>query len=249
MKTQRRIFERAKQGDPAAIATWLACCLHRRGLSATTTPEGNCLHVLLESAQAPDQQIAINTVLHELDQLAPTFQSVQVTGKQTGEAQPAWDCHLDLPASLAPEPARSLYPQRFMYTGMAAIAALIAVNLVLGFRSIFEVWDESRDFVDTAIPTIVDDWDVKALVDRASPALLETTPPADLQQTFNQFSQTLGSFEQAEPASCNVSPSFTLEGKVTTSYCEARIEFEKATAIAEFDLVRHESQWQIARFS
>ncbi|MBD2090558.1 hypothetical protein H6F67_11905 [Microcoleus sp. FACHB-1515] len=257
MKTQRRILERARQGDPAAIATWLTCCLHRRGLSATATPEGDCLHLLLESAQIPDQQSAIATILHELDQLAPTFQALHVTGKQTGQAQPVWDCRLDLPAAVITQPARSQsapgtvspHRQRFVYTGMTAIAALIAVNVVLGFRSIFRLGGESRAFANQVIPTIVEEWNATALIDRASPTLIEATPPEDLQQTFLQLSQQFGAFQSAEPASCNLSPKFTLEGKVTTSRCEAAIDFENSTAIVELDLVQQDANWQIDRFS
>lgn len=257
MKTQRRILERARQGDPAAIATWLACCLHRRGLSATAAPEGDCLHLLLESAQVPDQQVAIATILHELSQLAPAFQALQVTGRQTGEAQPVWDCRLDLPAAVLLNPSRSgkagtisTHPQRFLYTGMAAIAALIAVNVALGFRSILRLSGESREFADRAIPAIVEEWNADALIDRASPTLAEVVmPPEKLRQEFLQISRQLGAFQSAEPASCNLSPKFTREGKVTTSRCEAAIDFANSAIIIELDLVRQETGWQIDRFS
>lgn len=258
MKTQRRILERARQGDPAAIATWLACCLHRRGLSATATSDGDCLHLLLESAQVPDQQTAIATILHELNQLAPTFQALQVTGKQTGEVQPVWDCRLDLPAAVLSNPPRSQRPgtvlmhrQRFVYGGMAAIAALIAVNVALGFRSIFRLGGESREFANRVIPTIVEEWNATALIDRASPTLIEVMPPDNLRQNFLQLSQQFGTFQSAEPASCNLSPKFTLEGKVTTSHCEAAIDFENGVAIVELDLVQQEQEtsWLIDRFS
>jgi len=247
MKTQRRILERARQGDPAAIAAWLACCLHRRGLSVTATPEGNCLHLLLESAQTPDQPAAIATILHELNQFAPAFQTLQVAGKQTDEPQPAWDCCLDLPAAVA-VPVRSMRP-RFVYTGMTAIAALIAVNVALGFRSMFRLGSESREFVNRAVPAIVEDWSATALLDRASPTLLEAMPPDRLRQTFSQLSQQLGEFQSAEPASCNLSARFTLDGKVTVSRCAAAIEFENASAIVSLDLVQQEADWQVDRFS
>ncbi|NJL22612.1 MAG: hypothetical protein HC895_20245 [Leptolyngbyaceae cyanobacterium SM1_3_5] len=242
-------FGASQTGDPAAIATWLACCLHRRGLSATATPEGDCLHLLLESAQAPDQKTAIVAILHELNQLAPAFQALQVTGKQTGEAQPVWDCRLDLPAAVLSNPPRSTHRQRFVYGGMAAIAALIGVNVALGFRSIFHLGGESREFADRTIPAIVEEWNADALIDRASPTLAEAVPPETLQQNFSQLSQQFGAFQSAGFATCNLNPKFTLEGKITTSHCEATIDFANSTAIVELDLVQQERSWQIDRFS
>jgi len=248
MKTQRRILERAKQGDSAAIATWLTCSLHHRGLTVTATVEDACLYVLLESAQVPEQQPTIAVVLQELGQLAPSLLAVQIAGKQTGELQPAWSCCLDL-SKAAPASERSPHRPHFMFTGMTAIAALIVINVALGFRSMFQLWHTSRDFVDTAIPTIVGSWDVDALVDHASPTLLETTSLANLERSFTQFSQTLGQPQQYEQATCHVGPSFKREGKVTTSHCETAIEFEKTTATVELDLVQQDADWQIDRFS
>ncbi len=248
MKTQRRILERAKQGDSAAIATWMTCCLHHRGLTATTAVEDNCLNVLLESAEVPEQQPTITAVLQELGQLAPPITEVQIAGRQIGELQPAWSCCVEL-SKAATSLERLPHRRHFMFTGMAAIATLIAINVVLGFRSMFQLWDTSRDFVDTAIPTIVGSWDVDALVDHASPTLLETTPPANLERSFTQFSQTLGQPQQYEQATCTVGPSFKREGKVTMSRCQAAIEFEKTTATIELDLVRQDAEWQIDRFS
>lgn len=280
MKTQRRILERAKQGDPEAIACLANRCLGHEGITATVDRENDGLRILLESAQVPDQEAVLPRIHDYLARLDVTPKTVKVYGKQLGKATPDWESTLELAPiqnSLTPnrggfaaddstesiahptrelanalsqnpllQSGRSPQSHRFMFTGMVTIGALIALNLVLGFRSMFRLRSESESYVNAALPEIVAAWDIHELVDRASPEFLQANSQPQLQQTFTQLSQQLGKLEQYQSAACKVNP--LAAESLTVSDCHATLVFEKASAAIEIQLVRHDRQWQIYRF-
>ena len=55
--TQPNILELAKQGDAKAIALLLNRQLQAKGITAAASLKGGCLQVMLESAEAPSQQV------------------------------------------------------------------------------------------------------------------------------------------------------------------------------------------------
>jgi hypothetical protein len=135
-----------------------------------------------------------------------------------------------------------------MFTSMAAISLLIAINLLLGFRSIFQLSEESTAYANDAILGVVSSWNTSALVDRASPKLLQSDSQPNLEQSFSRLSKQLGVLQQYRGVTCNVNSTLTQMGNLTTSRCETTLVFEKASATVEIQLSRQGNQWQIDRF-
>ena len=89
--TQPNILELAKQGDAKAIALLLNRQLQAKGITAAASLKDGCLQVMLESAEAPSQQILAPWVSKSIAGLgAASIEKVKVYGRQTGAKVPAW---------------------------------------------------------------------------------------------------------------------------------------------------------------
>lgn len=95
--TQTNLLELAKQGNPQAIASLMNRSLQPRGMTATTELQGDCLQVILESAQIPNRQVLTTFVQNGMKNLGVrSIRSVRVVGKQTGSVEPAWMQEIEL---------------------------------------------------------------------------------------------------------------------------------------------------------
>ena len=89
--TQPNILELAKQGDAKAIALLLNRQLQAKGITAAASLKDGCLQVMLESAEAPSQQVLAPWVSKSIAGLgAASIEKVKVYGRQTGAKVPAW---------------------------------------------------------------------------------------------------------------------------------------------------------------
>ena len=89
--TQPNILELAKQGDAKAIALLLNRQLQAKGITAAASLKDGCLQVMLESAEAPSQQVLAPWVNKSIAGLgAALIEKVKVYGRQTGAKVPAW---------------------------------------------------------------------------------------------------------------------------------------------------------------
>uniref|UniRef100_A0ACD5GVZ4 Uncharacterized protein n=1 Tax=Desertifilum tharense IPPAS B-1220 TaxID=1781255 RepID=A0ACD5GVZ4_9CYAN len=97
--TQQNIPELAKQGNPNAIAALLNRSLQPQGITAKAILKEDCLHLLLEGAQIPEQHVAMPILYEELTNLGiETIPSLLVYGRQKGVKEPAWSETIDLAA-------------------------------------------------------------------------------------------------------------------------------------------------------
>lgn len=97
--TQQNIPELAKQGNPSAIAALLNRSLQPQGITAKAILKEDCLHLLLEGAQIPEQHVAMPILYEELTNLGiETIPSLLVYGRQKGVKEPAWSETIDLAA-------------------------------------------------------------------------------------------------------------------------------------------------------
>jgi hypothetical protein len=271
MNTQQSFLHRARQGDPQAIAALLQQSFNDSAVTINARLEAGQLRILVESTQVPDQDRSLQLMHSLLSQLTvSSIKTVLVYGRTLGEALPDWEWSRSLPVSqhavspipsaiapLNPPQANSKADvsaqtsrnrqSQFMFTGMVAIAALIAVNLFLGFRSIFTLRGESQAYANEAIPTILASWNTRALVDRASPEYLQDLPRSDIEQVFGRLSQDLGKLRRYQGATCNVRSSLTLGGKIVSD-CHADLVFEKSSAVVKVELIQQGEQWQIDDF-
>ncbi len=87
----------AKQGNPKAIAAMLNKSLQPKGITAKAGVKENCLQILLESEQIPDQEAMVSYIRKGLINLGvESIKSVKVYGRQKGIEAPAWNQQFEL---------------------------------------------------------------------------------------------------------------------------------------------------------
>lgn len=94
--TQQDIKELAKQGNAKALATIINQSLKSKNTTAKVGVKDNCIQILLESAQVPDQQTMVFFIRNGLIKLEVSINTVKVYGRQIGEETPAWNQTFEL---------------------------------------------------------------------------------------------------------------------------------------------------------
>jgi uncharacterized protein (DUF697 family) len=90
--TQPNLLELAKQGNAQAIATLMNRQLQTKGITAKAALKEECLQIILESAQVPNQQALVVFIRKGITNLgAEPIKKVKVYGRQIGEEFPAWN--------------------------------------------------------------------------------------------------------------------------------------------------------------
>jgi hypothetical protein len=108
---------------------------------------------------------------------------------------------------------------------------------------------ESKAYADSAISAIVTNWDVSALLVRASPEFLQASKNQDLGRGFRWFG-SLGRLQKCDPPQGHAIMSATTVtgGRITARY-SAKAIFEKGEATVTLDLIKRGDQWQIFNFA
>lgn len=89
--TQHNLLELAKQGDAKAIADLLNQSLQPKSITAKAFRNDDCLKVVLESVEIPEQQVLVAFILTEMICLGIKFISkVKVYGRQVRTFDAAW---------------------------------------------------------------------------------------------------------------------------------------------------------------
>ncbi len=84
-------LNRARQGEPAAIASLIQQALATRGIQVKAACQNSCLHVVLAAETIPDRAIYARLVYAALLCLgAVSIQTLQVYGRQQGINRPGW---------------------------------------------------------------------------------------------------------------------------------------------------------------
>jgi hypothetical protein len=133
--------------------------------------------------------------------------------------------------------------------GAAAVVIAVGVAGVATLASNRAKFDqESKEFVDGAVPAIVANWDQRQLLDRATPELRSSVTPAGLEFLFQGLSR-LGSLVNYEGATGGAHMSYHsgAGAQVTASYV-ARAKFENGSAVFRIALVRRDEHWMINGF-
>jgi hypothetical protein len=106
--SQQDIRELAKQGNPKALATLINQSLKSKNITAKVGVKNDCIQILLESAQVPDQEAMVSFIRNGLIKLEVPLNTVKVYGRKIGEENPAWNITFELiPAQdtpIIPEP-------------------------------------------------------------------------------------------------------------------------------------------------
>nr|WP_290224021.1 hypothetical protein [Trichocoleus desertorum] len=95
--TQQNILEQAKQGNAQAIAALMNRTLQPKGITAKASMKDDCLRVMLESEDVPDQGSTTAFVQRGMQGLGvESISRVQVFGRQAGEEFPSWNQEFSL---------------------------------------------------------------------------------------------------------------------------------------------------------
>ncbi|AFY34177.1 hypothetical protein [Calothrix sp. PCC 7507] len=100
--TQPNILELAKQGDTTAINTLVNEWLNLPSITAKTTLKQDCLQIMLESQEVPEQQSLVPLIHNGLISLnIESIKKVKIYGRETGEDFPDWQQELaiELPSN------------------------------------------------------------------------------------------------------------------------------------------------------
>ncbi|MEP0870338.1 hypothetical protein NDA01_11045 [Trichocoleus desertorum AS-A10] len=95
--SQPDLLKPAKQGNIEAIAALMNRLLQPKNITAKASLKDNCLQVMLESEQVPNQQVLVEFVRKSTVVLGlESIQKLRVYGRQIGEDFPAWQQELDV---------------------------------------------------------------------------------------------------------------------------------------------------------
>lgn len=124
-ESQASILEKAKRGEPQAIAALLNRNLQPKGITAKASVKNNCFWIMLEAAKTPPQKQLVEFIRQAFTKLeVDTYATVKIYGRCVDEEIPDW--HEDL----AITPKVSLSPETLAKQGdVKAIAMLIKQRL------------------------------------------------------------------------------------------------------------------------
>jgi uncharacterized protein (DUF697 family) len=102
--TKPNILELAKQGNAEAIASLINRQLQPKGITVKTSIKNDCLNVMTEAVQVPNQQTLVAIIRKGITSLgAASIKKVKVYGRKIGESFPAWHEEFDLVTQNLPE--------------------------------------------------------------------------------------------------------------------------------------------------
>ena len=108
---------------------------------------------------------------------------------------------------------------------------------------------QSKAYADDTIHAIVDGWNGRELLQRASPEFKKIATQQQIDQQFQRFSAAFGRLQKLEPAhGQSVMSATTLSGGTIKAEYATRATFEKGEARIQLDLIKHGDQWQILGF-
>lgn len=92
-------IELAKQGEPNAISTLINRNLQPKGITAKVIRKDDCLRVMLEANEVPNQNSLVGFIQNGILKLGVTgITTVEVFGRQVGDDVPAWSQSISLKA-------------------------------------------------------------------------------------------------------------------------------------------------------
>jgi Domain of Unknown Function with PDB structure (DUF3862) len=98
--TQQNPLQLAKQGNPNAIAALINRSLNSQGITAKVIRKDDCLRILLESNEVPNQNNLSEFIRNGIVKLRISeINTLQVFGRQAGEQVPAWSQTINLKVS------------------------------------------------------------------------------------------------------------------------------------------------------
>lgn len=99
----QNILTLAKLGDAQAIAALINNSLKEKRIIAKVTKKDDCLQVILESPEAPSQELLVGTIRKGLMSLAPeSISHVKIYARQSEDSHVVWSERFSLTTTEAP---------------------------------------------------------------------------------------------------------------------------------------------------
>jgi hypothetical protein len=118
---ENSMLEQIKRGDPKAIATLMSRLLQPQGITVRVNRKGDVLIVLLEAADLPDPGRMVQFIQTGMANLnIPSVRQIQLYGKQTDQATPAWNRTLVLSRSTVSKEQKEQGEQRAIASSPSA---------------------------------------------------------------------------------------------------------------------------------
>jgi uncharacterized protein (DUF697 family) len=96
--------KRAEQCDIDTITDLINRSLQSKGITAKVSLKADCLKVMLEAVQVPEQQVFVELVRQEMMSLrTESIKQVKVFGREAGEDFPSWQSEFEMLAQVAPD--------------------------------------------------------------------------------------------------------------------------------------------------
>jgi hypothetical protein len=115
--SQSNLLELAKQGHPKAIESLINRQMQPKGITAKVALKNNCLNILLEAAQPPNQEALVPVIHKGVTNLGvSSIEILRIYGKRVGEELPAWDQQFKLKANLQKDVPKNLSEPSAKYT-------------------------------------------------------------------------------------------------------------------------------------
>lgn len=123
-----------------------------------------------------------------------------------------------------------------------AIAAVAAAVYAAVKGAAFD--KESLAYVEKTVPILVAEWDVQALLDRASPELKQAVGKEEMEKLYAMF-RRLGKLAALESPRGGSNATVTNKGRQITAAYAVNGLFEGGPAVVKISLIKHGETWQI----
>jgi len=167
---QIQVFNRAKQGEPEAIAQIINLGLSANGIRASVVRRDRTLLVLLESTTPPDPEIYVTVMRKGLEKLAiADLERVHLCGQSFGQTTPTWHRVLRLRdrSKAAPRPAQPKRSRRVPSHYLLIPLTVVSAGLGLIAGTVFNL--RQTGSISPIQPVVAQ-----------SPTSPEAVPPASL---------------------------------------------------------------------
>jgi hypothetical protein len=138
---------------------------------------------------------------------------------------------------------------RWMVLAFVVGGGVLLGGAVYTFARLFQLDAEAKDYAVRVMPAILNGWNAKELLDRASPELIAAVKQDQWDSMFALFREKLGQFESIELTEGHANVSLTTgSGKLTTATCTLAGQFSKGPANIDISLVKRGEAWQFLSF-
>ena len=137
--------------------------------------------------------------------------------------------------------------------GIIAVCIAVAIGAMFYFGGKFD--EESKAYVDANVPLIFGQWDMKKLIQNASPEFLDTVKTQQAKERLNTLFlsgfEKLGKIKQYKGSEGQATIDIDIGSKGITIYADytATCVFQKGEAKISIRIIKKDDRWQIFSFS